>query len=275
VRNRIQVALVLAILLILAGILLPGVWAVRDAAARAGCHNNLRSLAMALQTYQDSYSSYPRGTVPGTDLPPERRLSVYVDVWPFLMGGCAWLFDRTKPWDDEANSPTRAKCKAEVTEDRMTYEERVMGELPTFLCPSNPQRTLSGSPGLVHYVGDAGVGVDAATWPLERAHVGVFGYDRAVRPEDVKDGHATTLAFIETARDNGPWTAGGPATVRGLDPNGLPYFGPDDQFTAFHRGVNVAFLDGTVRTFSAQMDPHVLEALATIAGGEEVHPGDY
>jgi hypothetical protein len=275
VQNRIQVALVLAILLILAGIILPGVWAVRDAAARAGCHNNLRQLSLAIQNYRDSFGCYPRGTVLGTDLPAERRLSGYVDVWPYLLGGYAWLFDRSKPWDDEANSPTRANCKTEGVGDGIIYEKRVMGELPLFLCKSNPKRTASGSPSLTHYVGVAGVGVAAGNWPVDHPSVGLFGYDRAVRPQDVKDGHATTLAFIETARDNGPWTAGGPATVRGLDPNGSPYLDEDGQFTAFHRGVNAAFLDGTVRTFSPQIDPRILEALATIAGGEEIHPSDY
>jgi hypothetical protein len=120
-----------------------------------------------------------------------------------------------------------------------------------------------------------GVGVDAATWPLVHPDVGVFGYDRVLQPHDIKDGQGSTLAFIETARESGPWTAGGSATVRGLDADVQPYLGRDGQFTAFHRGVNAAFLDGTVRNLSTQINPRVLKSLATIAGGEEISSSDY
>jgi hypothetical protein len=250
--------------------LIPAVWAVREAAARSQCQNSLHQLALGLRNYQDAYGSYPRGTVPGTDLPPGRRLSSYIDILPFLQGGWKWLFDVRKPWDDEANNPIRAECKTFDTGDRIIYKKRVIGELPLFFCPSNPRREEPGLPSLTHYVGMSGLGVDAAAWPLEHADVGVFGYDRVVRPRDVKDGQANTLAFIETGRDNGPWSAGGPATVRGLDPDVLPYLGRDGQFTAFHRGVNTVFLDGTVRNLSTRIDPRVFRSLVTIAGGEEV-----
>ncbi len=39
---------------------------------------------------------------------------------------------------------------------------------------------------------------------------------------------------------------------------------------------NVAFADGSVQALSEKIDPAVLEALLTIAGGEKVDPGiDY
>jgi hypothetical protein len=79
---------------------------------------------------------------------------------------------------------------------------------------------------------------------------------------------------IETATANGPWAAGGPATVRGLKLQGASYLGRNGQFGSEHRSGSskALFVDASVRTLSASLDPSVFEALATIAGREEVEP---
>jgi Protein of unknown function (DUF1559) len=161
--------------------------------------------------------------------------------------------NRNKPWDIEE--------KFSITK----------GPMPVYLCPANLNREDSAGFGLSHYVGVAGVGADAARLPKDDPAAGFFGYDRAIKRSDIKDGDSTTLAAIETTRDNGPWAAGGPATVRGLEPNRLPYVGRDAQFGSLHRGTTVAlFADGSVRYVHNSIDPRIFEALATIAGGEEV-----
>jgi prepilin-type processing-associated H-X9-DG protein len=92
---------------------------------------------------------------------------------------------------------------------------------------------------------------------------------------DIKDGTGATLAVIETASANGPWTAGGPPTVRGLDPGRQPYLGRGRQFGGTHPGGAMAlFADGSVRFLRESIDPKTFEALATIAGREEVRPFD-
>ena len=80
-------------------------------------------------------------------------------------------------------------------------------------------------PGVTHYVGIAGVGEEAAQLPTDHPRAGIFGYDRKVSHENIKDGLSLTMTVVETATANGPWTAGGRATVRGLDPNDPPYLG--------------------------------------------------
>jgi hypothetical protein len=56
-------------------------------------------------------------------------------------------------------------------------------------------------------------------------------------------------------------TAGGFPTVR--------------PFGSGHRGVTqAAFVDGSVHSFTTSTNPEVLEALATIAGGEKIAPLD-
>jgi hypothetical protein len=138
------------------------------------------------------------------------------------------------------------------------------------LCPANPARNGPDLPSPTNYLGVAGVGEEAAEVPLSDPRAGFFGYDRRLTQADLMDGAATTLMLAE-AVDGGPWTAGGKATVRGLAADGRPYLGRDGQFTSLHRRVtNVAFADASVRPLSSAVSPKVLEALATVAGGEEV-----
>jgi prepilin-type processing-associated H-X9-DG protein len=154
----------------------------------------------------------------------------------------------------------------------------VLGECRCFLCPNNPGRSTPDRPGLTHYVGISGLGPEAASLPLgypraglTHVRAGVFGHDRKLTCKEIADGTATTLLLAETAVDNGPWTAGGRPTVRGLDPSGLPFLGEGGQFGGTHRGgAMVAFADGSVRFLRSSVAPSTFEALATIAGGETI-----
>ena len=90
---------------------------------------------------------------------------------------------------------------------------------------------------------------------------------------DIEDGASTTMLLAESGITTGSWLQGGPATVRGLDPNRKPYIGPARQFGGLHDGVAViAMADGSVRAVRESIDPNVFEAMSTIAGGEKV-PG--
>jgi prepilin-type processing-associated H-X9-DG protein len=151
-----------------------------------------------------------------------------------------------------------------------------MGEGRYWLCPCNPNRGKLGWPGVTHYVGVAGVGEDAAALPAYAPQAGIFGCDRSTRLADIHDGTSNTLLLMETAWENGPWTAGGEPTMRGLEPKRQPYLGRGRPFGGTHPGVGgVAFADGSVRFLRESIRPEVLEALATKAGGEEIGPSDW
>ena len=135
-----------------------------------------------------------------------------------------------------------------------------------FLCPSHPNVSES----LSHYVGIAGLGDDAPFLTLEDRRVGAFGYKRKISHSDISDGLASTVCVAETANGNGPWVAAGPSTARPLDTSGSPYLGPNGQFNSHHVTMNLAFFDGSVRSFRATLDRRIFEALATIQGGEGV-----
>jgi hypothetical protein len=126
-------------------------------------------------------------------------------------------------------------------------------------------------PGVTHFVG-----ADAASLPANAPQAGIFGCDRSTRFEEIKDGASNTLLLMETAWENGPWTAGGFPTLRGLDPKRQPYLGSGRSFGGTHPGVaGVAFADASVRFLRDSIRPEVLEALATMAGGENIGSGDW
>jgi prepilin-type processing-associated H-X9-DG protein len=275
--RRANVLVLVVLLGIVTGLVVAYIPRVRAAAACSECRINLMQMAFGFSDYHACNGSFPPGTIPNADLSPERRLSWLVGGWSYFGDGqVELLLDMQGAWDDEGNRLPQI----EYLDYPNGWKRRPLGDFRTFLCPSNPART---SPPPTHYVGVAGVGPDAAAWGVGYPNNGVFGYDRRTKLEDITDGATTTMLLIETNRDNGPWTAGGPSTVRGLDPAGGPYPGAGGQFGSGHRGTaggsprppyatNVLFADGSVRSLTDGVRPEVFEALATIAGGEAMGP---
>jgi hypothetical protein len=279
VSRVLRVLVVVLAVVIVGGLVAIVVGRVRHAAALLHCRNNLRQAGLALHSYHDARNHFPPATVPTKALLPEQRLSWWVEIWPaYVEGGMRTLLDRGKAWDSDENFPPRVRVRMD---DANNTRDVVMGSVLLFRCPIGPEIVVPNRPCLTHYVGIAGVGDAAAERPLTDPLAGFFGHDRKISHADIKDGAATTLMVIE-ATDGGPWTAGGKATVRGLAP-GKPYLGPGGQFGGVHRsamsdygspvGVTpVLFADASVRRIANTVSPSVLEALATIAGGEPVGP---
>jgi hypothetical protein len=283
-RRAVQALVVVAVVIVAGGLLAAGVNRVREVAKRLTCANNLKCVGMDLRDYHDSYFVFPLATVteespgneealsrhplPAAGLPPEKRLSWYVGTWAFTgEGQVVLLLNRQKPWDAEENLEPRIRSG----DEEHGVRERVLEGFRTWQCPANPNRTLPGLPFPAHYVGIAGVGDDAAGLPLHHPRAGIFGYERQASLNDVRRGTGHTMLLAETAWQNGPWTAGGRPTTRGLVPGDQPYIGPDGQFGGTHRGgALVCFADGSVRALDDSIDPETLQALATLAGGDEV-----
>lgn len=264
-RNLVSVLVLGLVLLLGAGVVIAGIVKVRQRAEREECRDHFREMGLELFQHNYDLGAFPLGTVPNESLPPDKRLSWYVGAWGYAGAGqCGRLIiDKTRGWDAEENRDPQAHYAGGPTES--------IGEWRCWICPANPNHAGPGMIGLTHYVGIAGVGSQAAAAPAYDPLVGVFGYDRQTSVKDIKDGTSTTLLLMETALDNGPWTAGGPPTVRGLDPSRQPYLGAGRQFGGTHPGVTgAAFADGSVHFLRNSISPNVLEALATIAGGEDV-----
>jgi len=182
------------------------------------------------------------------------------------------MLDKTKAWDSEENIVPSGRG--------MEGGEFVLHERD-YRCPANCTPIDSRTPWHAHYVGIAGVGANVACRPTGYPETGVFGYDRSTRLSEITRGTSTVMMVAETAFQTGPWTAGGTSTVRGLDSENPPYLGLDGQFSAKHRypagwifpsryATNVLFVDGSVRSFTESRDPRVLEAMAVIAGHNDL-----
>jgi prepilin-type processing-associated H-X9-DG protein len=245
----------------------------REASRRAHCVNNLKQIGLALANYHSSFGSFPPATVGNDRVPPDRRMSWVVTLFAYLTQGLGVIVDLMEPSDSPANMRPRFEhWSADGDTPRSTSPAM---ECPNFLeCPSHHVPATSTAPAPAGYVGISGLGTDAVTLAPPHPRAGVFGYDRVTRMEDITDGASTTMMLAETATATGPWTAGGPATVRSLDPNRQPYIGRARQFGGNHRGgVNVAFADGSVRFLSESIDPNVFQAISTISGKEQLPRG--
>jgi prepilin-type processing-associated H-X9-DG protein len=262
----------LVVVVVLAtGLCLAVVSAISAARQSSECVNNLKQIALALNMYAQR-GCFPLAAMPSEGLPPEKRLSWMAGLYAdgFFAANVVLVLDESKPWDAEANLRPEVLV-GRKGEGQSREEGRVF---PTCVCPANPNRSVPAMPNLTSYVGISGLGQDAAGLPPGHPRAGIFGYERRICGQDIKDGASATMMVAETTLHNGPWTAGGLATVRGLDQHSQPYIGRGLQFGGMHRGgTNVAFADGSVRSLRETIDPKVFEALSTVAGGERLPTG--
>jgi Protein of unknown function (DUF1559) len=200
-------------------------------------------------------SVVPPGTVVPSKLPSDRRLSWTVPMLPLLdqrrqkTAELVERIDLSKAWDEGGNS------------DASKTRLRVL------LCPARPPEFREGEPVVTQIVGIAGVGDDAASLPLDSPRAGSFRYDSPTPLAGFPDGTSNTLLFGETNRELGPWIRGGPSTVRGIRLNETA-IGDGGQFGGIHvGGAWFGFADGGVRFLNERIEPKVLHALATRAGG--------
>jgi len=100
--------------------------------------------------------------------------------------------------------------------------------IPQFLNPQFPRQSWRAhvpslgvrDQGATHYVGMAGVGLDAADYKFGDKAVekklGMFGYERRTALKDVTDGLSNTIYVIQVSPTYPrPWLAGGGATTMG------------------------------------------------------------
>jgi hypothetical protein len=219
------------------------------AAGRAADETRHRRLAAGLgQHAKAEKGSLPPGAAGGSMMPPETQLSWIAALLPFF-GHPDWKgqLQFGYNWNDPRNLAVTRRPLPEVTNP-------VLG----------PGTSPAGFP-VTHYVGVAGLGADAAGLRADDPRAGVFGFGRTTRLEDITRGTANTIAILGVTEHCGPWAAGGEATVRGLTKP--PYFhGPDGFGSGQPDGMWAGMADGSVRFLSKDLDPHVLEGMATIHG---------
>jgi hypothetical protein len=284
---------VIAVIGILMALLLPAVQAVREAARRTQCRNNLRQVALAAHLYHDTLETLPAGWIadPGRGSPGWGWAS---RLLPFMeQGNLDDLIDRNLAIDDPAHASV------------------VNVAIPTYLCPSDPSlEVLDLVPtvdngGLPPPAISAGSPLAAPATPHASFYAargnysGVFGTNEIeVEPDagngcffrnskldfaDVTDGLSNTLLIGERTSEFGGVTWLG--AIASLDEPGCRIVGSADHapnadgghmddFRSHHLlGVNFALADGSVRLINESVDLDAYRGAATRSGREI--PGDF
>jgi prepilin-type N-terminal cleavage/methylation domain-containing protein/prepilin-type processing-associated H-X9-DG protein len=298
----VELLVAVAIVGVLAGLLLPAVQKLREAAARQSCANNLKQAGLALHQFAADRGAFPPGAVYG----PFPQAGVGTDAahgcWPFLLPYLEQpaLFSAYR-WDvdffDPANQPA------------------VATPLKALQCPAaEPDRVVRAGQGDGAFTGGTeGACTDyspvasvaavlAALGLIDPAanYQGALPVNAMVRTADITDGTSNTLLVAEDAGRPQLWLAGRPVpglfayggpwasavnavVVLGSSADGAAAPGPcalnctnNRQPYGFHPGgCQFVFADGSVHFLSVAIDICVLAALATRAGGEAVPAGDW
>jgi hypothetical protein len=254
-RNILRALALVMLLLVAGGLLVAALARVGEASARFQCRNNLRKIGLAVHNYYDVHQHFPRAAEPNPDLPPERRLSWLLSVGPYFEATSLYVqMDKKDGWDAEEN------------------RYLALTTLRLLQCPAFPEKPPVSTLIPTHYVGMAGLGVDAVVLPEGDARAGFFGYEGSLTVAGLGKGTSAVLVALETASPTGAWTAGGPPTVRGLQDNDAPLLGANGQFGGLHRGGTKAlFADLSVRFLSRSTDTEVMREMAVVDGKRERH----
>lgn len=222
------------------------------AALERGDRQRHQRILDGLRSFERAEGALPVGAAGAVQLAPESRLSWIASTLPFL-GHLDWHGELNfrRPWNSPHNRGVAMRPLEEMINPLL-----------------GAAQTEAGFP-VTHYVGLAGVGADAGELPADDPRAGVFGFRRQIATSAIGDGASNTIAIVGVSDQLGPWAAGGQATVRALTQR--PYInGPDGFGSGQQDGMLVGMADGSVRFISADVDPRVLERLATINGGETV-----
>ena len=251
-----------------AALLIPAILASRESARRQDCQDNLKRLALGAQNYADCWLVIPQGTTGSRKLPAAERFSWYPSIWNFIEGKPPrLLLDETQAWNAEVNRwPKVEYMYDEWGAPTELTEIRPLPALRIFACPSAGRTDSVLGISISHYVGMAGLGLKSPEFKVEESGCGVWGYDRQVKPSDVVDGLSSTISLVETNLNPGPWLAGGPPTVRGIDTAAAGYIGKGRQFGGLHSDCAAVMLDASVRRLANETDPAVFAAMVTIKG---------
>ena len=251
----VELLVVIAIIGILIGMLLPAVQAVREAAHRTQCANNLRQIGLALHSHHSAMQEFPIGTVEwrfGSDT-SQRQLAWSAYLLPYLeQQNVSDQLDLTRAFDAVDNQLAAATV------------------LSVYLCPSTIRETdQPEGRGGCDYGGIFGERISSPNNPPK----GTMLIDQAVNIRDITDGTSNTLIVSEDSQSpDAQWINGRNIFDQAFPINQAPSF-ENDIRSEHPQGANGVFCDGSVRFLNESIENETLAAICTRALGEVI--GDF
>ncbi len=303
----IELLVVIAIIAILIGLLVPAVQQVRAAAARSVCQNNLKQLALAVHTYNDTYKTLPRNAGPGYGYN-----ATSPNCWSWIAQILPYI--EQKNLYDAGGIAAGPTMSASVLPDGTPTCSKI---IPSLLCPADEdskkvftnRADLGSTPiGPTNYQGVAGAnwGWGDARWnpvtgyrngqPPSTSTQGLDQGDGIFFRSDgsaggtrctltsIRDGTSNTFMIGEAIPTKNQWCSwpyfNGATATCGIYPNcktptggefGIGDWNNVYSFRSYHTGgLQFAMGDASVHFISDGIAISIYRALATRNGGEPV-----
>ena len=143
----------------------------RELAEREQCRRNLSHLAFSVFGYHSTNGVYPSATLSPGPLPPDQRISWLPLIFTYTdyFQGIRYLFDTNRSWDSTENRVPRVQLRPVGGPDEIVASPKPPRLPAGLMCPSNHCVLGPGMPGPMHYVGIAGLGIDAPSLPAGRS----------------------------------------------------------------------------------------------------------
>lgn len=209
----IELLVVIAIIAILIAMLVPAVQAVREAAARTQCQNNLKQIGLALHNFHDTNKKFPPGkSAPYAGAPVYARWSTHAYILPYIEQGPLFAqLDFNFPPATAGMGGAAIKFMPAWSNPGNVNGDASKAQISLFLCPSDGTPIRSDWPGMNNYCGNVGTmamcdnteSAPSTYDPTDIDRAGVFYYLSKVRIADIQDGTSNTAFFSEKLRGNG------------------------------------------------------------------------
>ncbi|MEM7196537.1 MAG: DUF1559 domain-containing protein [Pseudomonadota bacterium] len=296
----VELLVVIAIIGILISLLLPAVQAVREAARRTSCSNNIRQLALAALNYESAYQNLPPGRIgcdgsgegvfpgcpPGLSSEEKNGASGYISMLPHL---------EQQPLYDLIDLRNGGLWNQDTFDIRWYSDpgkfEGVKASFPTLHCPSRQTNGLNDvyifvKAETTSYAFCQGtVGPDSPLYSTRYENDGAFIYKQERSLAEFRDGVSSTFLFGEvvlptTWESSNIWnyaianadclrTTCNPLNTRPGE--GIVLDRRNGAFASWHSGgAQFAYADGHVEYVRETIDHQIYQGLSTIRGGEVV-----
>ncbi|MDB2686597.1 DUF1559 domain-containing protein [Mariniblastus sp.] len=180
----VELLVVIAIIGILIGMLLPAVQAVREAARRAKCQNNLKQLGLAAHNFESANMAFPPGVVDNDDNLQDALHTGWVFLLPYFeQNNVADQYDMTSSWSSTTNLPL-----AQVS-------------IETLNCPSN-SISFEQTGDIEGTKSDYALSKGPTAALFAETPEGMFGINQQVKMGAVTDGTSNTFMIGEAVSND-------------------------------------------------------------------------